>query len=130
MTKREIAAQLRADTDTHYNCCQSMLVPFAGECGLDPDTAFRLGAFFGSGMRMGSARGVLTGGLMVLGMAGAGEDKALQYREAFRTEHGAVDCAVLVRRAAGEDGLTDKPRCDSMVLTAVELLERLLDADS
>lgn len=127
MTKKELAARLRADTETHYNCCQSMLVPFAGECGLDRDIAFRLGAFFGSGMRIGSACGVLTGGLMVLGMAGAGEDKARQYREAFRTEHGAVDCAVLLQRAASGEGLTGKPFCDSMVLAAVELLEQLLD---
>ena len=24
---------LRARTDVHYNCCQSVLVPFAGICG-------------------------------------------------------------------------------------------------
>ncbi len=80
MTKREHAAQLRADTSIHYNCCQAVLVPFAAECGLDEESALRLGQHFGSGMRMGAICGTVTGGLMVLGLAGAGEEKAKQFR--------------------------------------------------
>ena len=46
MTKREHAAQLRADTSIHYNCCQAVLVPFAAECGPDEESALRLGQQF------------------------------------------------------------------------------------
>ena len=64
MTRMEETEALRARTDVHYNCCQSVLVPFADLCGLDKETAFRLGANFGSGMRHGSTCGAVTGALM------------------------------------------------------------------
>ena len=67
MTRMEETEALRARTDVHYNCCQSVLVPFADLCGLDKETAFKLGANFGSGMRHGSTCGAVTGALMVLG---------------------------------------------------------------
>lgn len=57
MTRMEETEALRARTDVHYNCCQSVLVPFADLCGLDKETAFKLGANFGSGMRHGSTCG-------------------------------------------------------------------------
>ena len=44
MTRMEETEALRARTDVHYNCCQSVLVPFADLCGLDKETAFKLGA--------------------------------------------------------------------------------------
>ena len=47
MTRMEETEALRARTDVHYNCCQSVLVPFADLCGLDKETAFKLGANFG-----------------------------------------------------------------------------------
>ena len=43
MTRMEETEALRARTDVHYNCCQSVLVPFADLCGLDKETAFKLG---------------------------------------------------------------------------------------
>ena len=70
MTRMEETQGLRARTDVHFNCCQSVLVPFADACGLDRDTAFQLGANFGRGMRRGSACGAVTSALMVLGLAG------------------------------------------------------------
>ena len=125
MTKREYTAYLRTDPGVHYNCCQAVLVPFAAECGLDPETAFRRGAYFNSGMRIGSVCGAVTGGLMVLGMAGAGADKAKQFLDSFQEGHGDLNCAVLLRQAA-EQGLERKCHCDGMVLEAVERLEQLL----
>ena len=68
MTRMEETEALRARTDVHYNCCQSVLVPFADLCGLDKETAFKLGANFGSGMRHGSTCGAVSGALMVLGL--------------------------------------------------------------
>ncbi len=125
MTKREHAAQLRADTSIHYNCCQAVLVPFAAECGLDEESALRLGQHFGSGMRMGAICGTVTGGLMVLGLAGAGEEKAKQFRRLFQEGHGDLNCASLLQRAR-ERGMERKCHCDGMVFEAVECLERLL----
>ena len=57
MTRLEETRGLRARTDVHFNCCQSVLVPFADVCGLDRDTAFQLGANFGAGMRHGGTCG-------------------------------------------------------------------------
>ena len=65
MTHLEKARELRARTDVHFNCCQSVLAAFAEDMGLTEEQAFNLGANFGSGMRCGSACGALTGGLMV-----------------------------------------------------------------
>ena len=107
MTRMEETEALRARTDVHYNCCQSVLVPFADLCGLDKETAFKLGANFGSGMRHGSTCGAVTGALMVL------------------EKNQVLDCANLLRLAK-ERGEERKCHCDRMVYEAVELLEELL----
>ena len=39
MTKQEKARALRARTDVHYNCAQSVLVTFAPEIGLTEEEA-------------------------------------------------------------------------------------------
>ena len=125
MTRMEESQALRDRTDVHYNCCQSVLVPFAGVCGLDRDTAFQLGANFGRGMRRGSACGAVTSALMVLGLAGKGPDEATEFMRRFREKNGALDCAGLLRMAK-ENGEERKPHCDRMVFDAVEILEDLL----
>lgn len=119
------ARALRADTQRHYNCCQSVLVPFAGALGLDEEEAYRLGANFGSGMRMGSVCGALTGALMALGMLGYGEQEARALIQQFRSENGCVDCAQLLAgvKARGE---VRKDHCDRMVFQCVQALEELL----
>ena len=68
MTKLERARELRADTTRHYNCCQSVVLPFAEELGLDEEAVLKLAEHFGSGMRRGSVCGAVTGGLMALGL--------------------------------------------------------------
>ena len=115
MTRMEETEALRARTDVHYNCCQSVLVPFADLCGLDKETAFKLGANFGSGMRHGSTCGAVTGALMVLGLAGKGADEATALMRRFREKN-----------LAKERGEERKCHCDRMVYEAVELLEDLL----
>ena len=138
MTRMEETEALRARTDVHYNCCQSVLVPFADLCGLDKETAFKLGANFGSGMRHGSTcgavilgwvlrslGGAVTGALMVLGLAGKGADEATALMRRFREKNQVLDCANLLRLAK-ERGEERKCHCDRMVYEAVELLEDLL----
>ena len=125
MTRMEETQGLRARTDVHFNCCQSVLVPFVYVCGLDRDTAFQLGANFGSGMRHGSTCGAVTSALMVLGLAGKGADEATEFMRRFREKNQALDCAGLLRMAK-ENGEERKPHCDRLVFDAVEILEDLL----
>ena len=62
MTRMEETEALRARTDVHYNCCQSVVLPFAEELGLDEEAVLKLAEHFGSGMRRGSVCGAVTGG--------------------------------------------------------------------
>ena len=124
MTHAEHAAALRADKDTHYNCAQSVLIPYAKEAGLTEEQARALAENFGAGMRHGSTCGAVTGALMALGLLGYGEDKARELLRAFRAQQGELACARLL--AIGkEKGMDKKAHCDSMVLAAVELVDRL-----
>lgn len=125
MNRMEETKGLRARTDIHFNCCQSVLVPFAEACGLSKEAAYKLGAHFGAGMKHGATCGAVTGALMVLGMAGAGNDAALDLMRRFREQNQALDCATLLRLASqrGEDR---KCHCDRMVYEAVDLLEELM----
>ena len=126
MDRMELTRALRADRETHYNCCQATLIPFEKETGLDKDTAYRLGANFASGMKMGSVCGAVTGALMALGLAGAGEEAAREFKRRFKEEHGALNCAELLA-SAKERGEERKPHCDRMVFDAVALAEELLN---
>lgn len=123
MTHLEKARELRARTDVHFNCCQSVLVAFAKDMGLTEEQAFALGANFGSGMRCGSACGALTGGLMVLGMTNCPPEQADAFRKSFRDAHGEIDCAALLK-ASHEAGIPRKEHCDGLVFDVVEALEQ------
>ena len=121
MTRMEETEALRARTDVHYNCCQSVLVPFADLCGLDKETAFKLGANFGSGMRCGSVCGTLTGALMVLGMRGCDGEQSASLLRRFREEHGEINCAALLKKSH-DAGIPRKEHCDGLVFEVVEAL--------
>ena len=122
MTHLEKAKELRASTEVHYNCCQSVLIPFAQEIGLTEEQAFALGTNFNAGMRYGSACGALTGALMVLGMTHYTPEQADAFRRKFLEEHGDINCAVLLK-AAKEQGLVKKEHCDGLVFEVVQMLE-------
>ncbi len=126
MDRMEKARQLRARTDVHFNCAQSVLIPFAGDMGITEEQAFRLGANFGSGMRCGSVCGTLTGALMVLGAAGCSPEQADALRKSFREGHGDVNCASLLK-ASPDAGIPRKEHCDGLVFEVVQALEELLD---
>ena len=124
MQPMEVARTLRADTQTHYNCCQSVIIPFCERMGLTREQAFRLGANFGSGMRHGGTCGVLSGTLMVLGALGYGEEEVHAFLRRFRQEHGVTDCAHLLA-AARERGVARKDHCDALVYESIAYLEEL-----
>ena len=122
MTHKEHAAALRADTTTHYNCAQSVLIPFAKEAGLTEEQANALAAHFGSGMRHGSTCGAITGALMVLGMLGYDEKTATTLLRQTREGHGALDCATLLR-TSHEAGIPRKQHCDGIVFEMLQAVE-------
>ena len=125
MNQMEQTKALRADTQTHYNCCQSVLLPFCDACGITREQAVALGAHFGGGMRHGGTCGAVTGAHMVLGLAGRGEEETRALLKALRDKHGPLDCAHLLARAR-ENGMDRKCHCDGMVYDAVAQLQNIL----
>ena len=121
------AKQLRADTSRHYNCAQSVFIPFAEAKGMDTETAFAIADNFGAGMRVGSVCGGITGALMALGLYGMNDPQmVVGYFRAIRGNHGGKsDCASLLAANAAK-GLPKKPHCDAMVFENVEMVESLL----
>ena len=121
------AYRLRNDPSVHYNCAQAALVPFAEAAGLDPETAYRLAANFGGGMKRASVCGAVTGGLMALGLLGVEDGPAVaEYHRRLKAAHsGCLDCADLLRMDR-ERGGDKKTHCDGMVYECCALAEELV----
>ena len=119
------AAKLRARTDVHINCAQGVTMTFAKSLGISEDTAFGMGACFGSGMGMGSVCGAVTGALMVLGLAGENAEAARLLKKVKANHDGLIDCKDLLRVNA-EKGNPKKPHCDGMVYELVGIVEEIL----
>ena len=119
MTRKENVAALRASTEVHYNCAQSVVLPFAEDMGMSREQAFALFQHFGGGMGCGSACGALIGALAVMGGLGLPPEKKEELTRRFREEKGWLDCAPLVK-AALERGEERKPHCDGLVRWCVE----------
>ena len=96
------AKALRAITERHYNCAQSVVVPFADVLGIDEETLYRMAANFGGGMKMASVCGALTGALMALGLAGLDDVPMLQeiYRGMKARHNGHLECRDLLAENA------------------------------
>ena len=117
------ARDLRASTTIHYNCGQSVILPFAGDMGLTEEQAMGICANFGGGLKRASACGAITAGIIVLGVFGI---EPAEYYQALRANHdGMLDCAGLLRRNK-ELGREKKPHCDGLVFECVSLVERIL----
>lgn len=117
------ARDLRASTTIHYNCGQSVILPFAGDMGLTEEQAMGICANFGGGLKRASACGAITVGIIVLGVFGI---EPAEYYQALRANHdGMLDCADLLRRNK-ELGREKKPHCDGLVFECVSLVERIL----
>lgn len=128
MTKHEDMTVLRNDPNTHYNCAQSVLIPFAEDMGLTREQANALALNFGGGMGCGSVCGAITGALMAMGGLNVPEEKRLELMEKFRAAHGSVDCADLVRGL--EKGTPErKCLCDGLVAQCLEYVCRLAQTE-
>ena len=123
MTRKEDMAALRADTQVHYNCAQSVVVPFARDMGLTRELAYDLALNFGGGMGCGATCGALIGALAALGGLGQPQEKRLELIRTFRTANGAINCAALLK-AAHERGEEKKPHCDGLVRQCVDFVCR------
>lgn len=107
------------------NCCQAVLGACCDHWNMDEDTAYRLGAFFGGGMRRGEVCGAVTGALMALGLAYGDENnrkstKSLEFMKAFREQYGSLLCKELL----GEDGKKKKELCPVLIRFCAEYLEK------
>ncbi len=117
--------KLRACTERHYNCCQSILVPFSDVTGLSKEESDRLGALFGGGMHHGGTCGTITSALMILGMAGYEKDTSTALIREFNEKHGSTVCKELLA-ASAKRGLERKPHCDGLVFEMTKYLDELL----
>ena len=117
---------LRARTDRHFNCAQSILVTFSDKLGLSKEGAYDLGMGFGRGMHFESTCGTITAALMVLGMQGRDKEAALRLVGGFTEAHDSTVCKELTA-AIEERGLPRKAGCDQLVYEMVTYLSRLLD---
>ena len=124
----EKAEMLRNAKERHYNCAQSVLIPFAGEAGLDEETAYRIASGFGSGMKTGKVCGAITGGAMVLGLLGLDSPENMQrlFREIQGHHEGVTDCRNLLALNA-RDGGEKKPHCDQMVYEVIGIVDRMIE---
>lgn len=127
-THIEKAEELRRITERHYNCAQSVLIPFAEEAGLDEEKAYSIASGFGSGMKTGSVCGAITGGVMVLGLLGFDTPENIQklFREVKGAHEGYADCRDLLALNA-KNGGERKPHCDGMVYEIISILDRIIE---
>lgn len=126
MTKMEDMLALRALEEPHYNCAQSILVPFAEELGLTRQQAYDLALNFGGGMGCNGLCGGLTGSLMVMGGKGVPQERREQLVAEFIARNGAVNCEELTE---GLEHHTPerKQRCDALVCGCMEWLLKELE---
>lgn len=120
LTKEEVNAL----HDSGWNCAQSVLASACEDYGLDSQTAYRLAAFFGGGMRRGEMCGAVTGALMALGLKYGDENNrqklnSLKFLNAFQNEFGSCICRELI-----PDGMKKKELCPILIQYAAEYLEK------
>ena len=127
----EKAAAYRANPEAmgkvHYNCAQAVVTAFAEDLHYNEEAAYRTSAAFGGGMRIGSVCGAITGGLMVLGLAGYDDAKTVGsfFRKVRGNHDGLIDCSDLLRVNA-EKGGEKGPHCDAMVCECIDYVEEIL----
>ena len=130
-----------------FNCCQSLLLAYCQEFGLDSQVASRLSTGFGGGMgRMAGVCGAVTGAFMVLGLK-YGKMKAednesrektymlvKEFAGKFKARNDSIICKDILEcdistrqglRMAREKALFSKV-CPKFVQDAAEILEEML----
>ena len=103
------------------NCCQAVIMCCAEKYGLTEEQAYRLGAFFGGGMRSGEVCGAVSGALMALGLEYGDENnrqcsKSREFMKAFKDAYGSVLCRELLEK-------NQKKMCPTFINFAAKYLE-------
>ncbi|NLG65926.1 MAG: C_GCAxxG_C_C family protein [Actinobacteria bacterium] len=142
MSDRDVAVELfRGDCA----CSQAVLGAYGPRYGLTEGQAMRVAAGFGGGMGMAETCGVVTGAVMLIGLAycddacGTRERRAAahaaiaSFMAEFRRRHGTLVCRELLgcdvstpegALLAKERGLSAK--CEEFVRSAAEIVDGLL----
>ena len=118
---------LRAIVTPHYNCGQSVILPFAEALGYTEEMVMRFAANFGGGMKGGHLCGAVAGGATVLGLYGL-EDRAIveEYYARLSENHPeSLDCAPLLAMNEQRGGVK-KPHCDALVYEVIRVVEEML----
>jgi C_GCAxxG_C_C family probable redox protein len=131
-----------------FMCSQAVLAAYAGQFGMDRETALKVSAAFGGGMgRMGEICGAVTGAFMVIGLKygriAVTDTKSLEktnrlvkeFSGRFKSLNGSIVCRELLGcDLSTPDGLktfTDKKLrdtlCTKLVRDAAEIVEQLLE---
>ncbi len=129
-----------------YSCSQAVVGAYCERFDLDKETAMKLSAGFGGGMKMAGTCGALTGGLMIIGLKhghSEAEDKEGKKRLSalikdftarFKARTSALTCRELMDcdistqegiRVANEMDLFSVV-CPKAVRAAAEILEEML----
>ena len=121
------AKELRAIVTPHYNCGQSVILPFAEDMGIPAELVMRFAANFGGGMKTGALCGAVAGGITVLALHGLDTPEVTaEYYARVREKHQeSIDCKVLLARNA-EQGNEKKPFCDGLVYECIAIAEDML----
>jgi len=122
MSFSEKAVQLH--DEKKYNCCQSVLCSACEQFGMEDETAYRLGAFFGKGMRRGEVCGCVTGALMAIGLRYGDENNresgaSQTFLKAFEEKYGSLICKELLKQ-------NGKSICPQLIAFAANYLEEEL----
>lgn len=122
------AIELRGITERHYNCAQSVFIPFAEAQGLDHELAYCLSANFGAGLKSAATCGAVVGGLMVLGLYGVEDPASIKvYYDRVKENHdNRIDCKDLLSVWFADGNKDKKTHCDGMVFECVALCEEIL----
>ncbi len=138
-SKQTIAVDL---FNNGFNCSQSVLAAFAGDYGLDKETALKLSGGFGGGVRSGEVCGAVTGAVAVVGLKygqyvdGDADSKAECNSKTgeFITKFKENNKSIVCRELLGFDISTDQERaksnlhrndCVNFIKSAVSTLEEL-----
>ncbi|MDD6435088.1 MAG: C-GCAxxG-C-C family protein [Clostridiales bacterium] len=106
------------------NCAQAVLLSFEELLPVERSEAMALGSNFGGGMKIGTVCGAITGGLMVMGLLGCSNAKAL-FDKVKANHQGLINCKDLLEVNDAKGG-TRKAHCDGMIFESVEIVENIL----
>ena len=136
-------ADLVEERFSMVNCAQTVFSLFAGDLGVDKETALKIASGFGGGMACAETCGAVTGSYMVIGLkhghASTDPDekantklKIQQFNDKFIDTHGSLICKKLTgydistpegADAARAEGVFQN-KCPQFIKTACNILEQ------